>query len=75
MSENTTPTEEEKVHAAIDKTIRTLLTRGGAPSGHLYAEVMDVLSLEQWLHLLKRLEEKGLVKTRGHYVVWTGPTL
>lgn len=73
--ENTTPTEAEKVYAAIDKTVRTLLTRGGAPSGHLYADVMDVLSLDEWLELLRRLEEKGLVRTRGHYVTWLGPTL
>jgi hypothetical protein len=74
METNTTPIKEEAVKAAIDKTVRTLLTTGGAPSGHLYVDVMDVLSLDQWLRLLNLLEAKGFVKTRGHYVTWTGPT-
>lgn len=75
MEKNTTPTIEERTKEAVTKVLTTLATKGGAPSGHLYADVMDVLSLDQWIHLLRRMESKGLVRVRGHYVVWTGPTL
>lgn len=75
MEKETTPTEEERMTAAVEQVLMELALKGGAPSGHLYADVMDTLSLEQWLHLLNRMEEKGLVRVRGHYVTWLGPTL
>ena len=70
------PTKE--IGAAID-VIRTLAeairTAKQIPSGHLYAMVMEHLSLPVYECAIELLKRAGLVSESGHLLTWTGPTL
>ena len=50
-------------------TIRDL---GSIPSGHLYAQVMGHLSLQQYEGAVSLLLKTGLVKQSGHLLTWVG---
>lgn len=56
--------------AAIAEAIRDL---GRVPSGHLYAQVMGVLSLDNYTIAIDHLERAKLVRREGHELIWTGP--
>lgn len=38
----------------------------GAPSGHMYAALMDEISLEQYQQIMAICKSTGLVEERGH---------
>jgi hypothetical protein len=63
--------------AALAEAIRGangMLGRGAIPDGHLYAQVMGHLSLEQYNGLINILIRAGLVeRTPGHVLKWVGP--
>ena len=52
------------------QTIREL---GSVPSGHLYARVMDTLSLSQYQQVIGLLKREGLVLESGHLLTWAEP--
>ena len=55
---------------ALADAIREL---GSIPSGHLYARLMDKLSLETYQMLIGVLKEAGKVKEHdSHLLVWIG---
>ena len=58
--------------AAIAESIRAV---GEIPSGHLYAQVMGVLTLEQYERAVGVLKGAGLVEERGHVLRWVGPKI
>lgn len=56
---------------AVGDVIREL---GQIPSGHLYAQLMGQLSLDQYQSILTQLKKADLVKELpSHLLVWTGP--
>jgi len=55
---------------AISESIREL---GSIPSGHLYAQVMGHLSLEEYNAIIKILVNAGLVKESNHVLTWIEP--
>lgn len=56
---------------AVCEAIREL---GEVPSGHLYARLMGMLSLEQYTRILDVLKNAGLVKEENsHLLKWIGP--
>jgi len=55
---------------ALAETIRDL---GEVPNGHLYAMVMDKLSLEDYNSAIKTLKGTKLVQENGHLLKWVGP--
>lgn len=63
----------EAAKIGVEKVVMALVTRGAVPSGHLYADVMDVFDLETYLRLIENLKAKGLVRVSNHLVMWTGP--
>ena len=55
---------------AVAEAIREL---GEVPSGHLYANLMGQLSLEQYEHILGILKGAGLVRqSNAHLLTWVG---
>lgn len=58
--------------AAVGEVIGTL---GEVPSGHLYAAVMGVMSLDQYTRVIALLKRAQLVSETGHVLKWTGPKL
>lgn len=54
---------------ALGDVIREL---GSIPNGHLYAQVMDKLSLETYTALINLLKEARLVKESNHLLTWIG---
>jgi hypothetical protein len=55
---------------AIAEAIQTL---GSAPSGHVYAACMGVLTLSQYEQIIRALEKMGLIRASGNVLYWTGP--
>lgn len=54
---------------AIGETIKDL---GHVPSGHLYAQVMGRLSLDQYNKVIDLLKKVGAVKEENHVLTWIG---
>lgn len=61
-----------KVSLVMAEAIRDAGPRG-IPSGHLYAAVMSVASLDAYNAILRVLQNKGWVRNSGHLLTWTGP--
>jgi hypothetical protein len=59
-----------EILVAVGDAIKEL---GRVPSGHLYARLMDKLSLEQYNTVIRKLKETGLVKEEAHELIWIGP--
>ena len=67
--EESTQQSTIRIVAAIAEAIRDL---GSVPSGHLYARVMGILSLDQYNQVIGILKKQGLV-TESHYeLTWIG---
>lgn len=47
---------------------------GEIPSGHLYAMVMDKLTLEQYQVIISKLKGADLVVQKNHLLVWSRST-
>ena len=67
-------TEQEKQAAvqmlkAVAEAIREL---GRVPSGHLYAQLMGFLSLDQYTKAIDILKQMGLVEEKYHELIWIG---
>ena len=56
-----------KVVMAIAEAIRDL---GTVPSGHLYARVMGILSLDQYNQIVGILKNQGLVSESHYELKW-----
>ena len=56
-----------KVVAAIAETIREL---GSIPSGHLYAQLMGRMTIEQYNGVIDTLKNAGLVREESHLLIW-----
>lgn len=55
---------------AVADAIREL---GTVPSGVLYAQVASVLTLDDFLFIVRNLKEAGVVAESNHVLRWTGP--
>jgi hypothetical protein len=54
---------------AVAEVIKTLQT---VPSGHLYANLMGKLNLEQYQMVIDKLKEAKLIKVENHLITWIG---
>lgn len=52
---------------AVAEAIREL---GSVPSGHLYAQLMGKLTLDQYTQIIDVLKGAGLVTESGHLLTW-----
>ena len=55
---------------AVSESIREL---GSVPSGHLYAQLMGILNLDQYNQIIGILKRSGLVSESNHLLEWIGP--
>lgn len=55
---------------AVGDAIRDL---GAVPSGHLYARVMSVMSLDTFDRVIGAMKKAGLVEEKNHVITWVGP--
>jgi len=70
-----TPTAEQvtagiRMAAAVAEAIRDL---GSVPSGHLYARLMEYMSLETYNKIITVLKNANLVEESNHLLTWVGP--
>ncbi len=70
-----TTTEQKKAALeavlAISDAIHDL---GEVPNGHLYAQVMGYLTLDQYMQILGILKRAGVIEESvAHVLRWTGP--
>ncbi len=54
---------------AVADAIRDL---GSIPSGHLYAQLMGHMSLDQYQQIIGILTRTGLIVESGHVLTWKG---
>ena len=59
-----------QITLAVGDAIKAL---GSIPSGHLYARLMDRMSLETYEKIIGVLKNTGLVKESGNLLTWIGP--
>lgn len=64
------PTSEVEVLLAVCEAIRVAES---IPAGHLYAQLIGVVSIEAFETCLAILNGSGLVSVKGNVVRWTGP--
>lgn len=62
-------TAQLRIVAAIAEAIKDL---GSVPSGHLYARLMGILSLDQYNQVIGILKKQGLVKEAFYELTWIG---
>ena len=58
-----------RIVRAVAEVIREL---GEVPSGHLYARLMGVLSLDQYQQVVSVLVRAGLVRSQHDCLTWIG---
>jgi len=58
-----------RVVQIIAEAIRKL---GRIPSGHLYAQVMGALTLDQYQGVIGTLERSGVIEVKNHELIWKG---
>jgi hypothetical protein len=46
---------------------------GSVPSGHLYAQLMGILTLDQYNAIINTLKKAGMVSESGNLLTWIGP--
>ncbi len=70
-----TVTKEQIVAAlqTIQVVADLIRLKGSIPSGHLYAELCGVVSLDLYQSVITRLKGAGLVRESGHLLTWIGP--
>lgn len=67
--------EEAKAIVLIFKAVAdTIMELKEVPSGVLYSQLMDRLSLQQYTSIIETLKRTGLVKESGHLLTWVEPT-
>ncbi len=59
-----------QVIAAVAEAIRAL---GSVPSGHLYAQLMGSMDLEQYNAVIRTLKNAKLVTEKNYMLTWVGP--
>ena len=59
-----------KILRAVAEAIREL---GNVPSGHLYARLMDKLTLDQYNKVINCLVKAKMVTNSNHLLTWVGP--
>lgn len=60
-----------QIAKAVADTIREA---GSVPSGHLYAVLCGLLTLEQYQRVIEVLKSTGLVIESNHLLTWVEPT-
>jgi endo-1,4-beta-mannosidase len=48
---------------------------GGIPSGYLYAQMMDMVSIDEYQLVLATLVKLKVISVKNHYITWIGPAL
>jgi hypothetical protein len=46
---------------------------GSVPSGYLYAQLMGILTLDQYNAIIDALKSAKMVSESGHLLTWIGP--
>jgi hypothetical protein len=46
---------------------------GSVPSGHLYAQLMGILTLDQYNAIIDALKSAKMVSESGYLLTWIGP--
>jgi hypothetical protein len=59
--------KSEMLKQIIAETIREL---GSAPSGHVYAAIMGLVTLDEYQTIVNDLVRSGDITERGHLLTW-----
>ena len=66
-----TKQEQVKAFVQIVKVVAdTIKELGEVPSGHLYAQVMGLMSLDSYQNIINTLVRSGIVTEKGNLLKW-----
>ena len=65
----------KKVRAKLVAIADAIRVAGPIPSGHLYALLMSVMSLEEYTILINALKQAKLISESNYLLTYTGPTI
>ena len=65
-------TRSQAILAALDAIQEAIRDLGEVPSGHLYAHVMGVMSIDTYQAIINALEQAGKIKVSHHLITWVG---
>jgi len=66
---------KQEVKAAIEilkAVAETIHDLGRVPSGHLYAQLMNFISLDQYNQIINMLKKAKLIEEKFHELIWIG---
>ena len=72
----TTSVSNEQVAAGMQAVLavgQAIRAAKRVPSGHLYARLMGVLSLDQYQRIIAILKKSGCVREEYHELIWVEP--
>lgn len=61
--------------AVVQTIAEAVRVAGKIPSGHLYAMIMDKVSIQAFESAVALLKRAGLVGESNHELSWTGPEI
>jgi len=67
--------EQQKLKAikgVLDAVCDTIKTAKTMPSGHLYAMMMNYMSLDQYNQIIQALTEVGKIQKQDDLLIWQG---
>jgi hypothetical protein len=67
-----TAEERRAVLTLINVIAEAIEALGTVPSGHLYARVMQYMSLATYETILRMLEDAGKITIKHHEITWKG---
>jgi hypothetical protein len=71
-----TDVERARIHSGVEATLwvaEAIRELGSVPSGHLYANLLGHLTLENYKSIIRTLRGAGLVEESNHVLTWVGP--
>lgn len=66
-------TKSEAAVSAVLAVAEAIRSLGSVPSGHLYAQLMGHLTLEQYTSIIGALKGAGVVTEQNHLLTWKEP--
>ena len=64
--------QQEAIFQTIKAVAEAIKDLGTVPSGHLYARIMHVMSLDEYNQIIAVLKQEGLIEESHYELKWIG---
>ena len=73
MATRITPEQRKAVLELIQAIAETIKELGSVPAGHLYARLMDKMSIETFQTIVDTLVKAKIIENKGFLLTYIGP--